>query len=139
MKVIIKVLSVSFAILAIVAGCKTKEIIKYNDRYIHDHDTTTIYNTRVDSLRLVDSVVIKAVSDTIFVEKYKFRDRWRSVHDSIYLSKVDTIRIVDVDKEVISKKETATSQFLKGSGVILWVLILCFILGWVAKKMIAKR
>lgn len=137
MKVIIKVLSVSFAILAIVAGCKTKEIIKYNDRYIHDHDTTTIYNTRVDSLRLVDSVVIKEVSDTIFVEKYKFRDRWRSVHDSIYLSKVDTIRIVD--KEVISKKETATSQFLKGSGVILWVLILCFILGCVAKKMIAKR
>lgn len=134
MKVIIKVLSVSLAILAIVAGCKTKEIIKYNDRYIHD--TTTIYNTRVDSLRLVDSVVIKAVSDTIFVEKYKFRDRWRSVHDSIYLSKVDTIRIV---KEVISKKETATSQFLKGSGVILWVLILCFILGCVAKKMIAKR
>lgn len=135
MKVIIKVLSVSLAILAIVAGCKTKEIIKYNDRYIHD--TTTIYNTRVDSLRLVDSVVIKAVSDTIFVEKYKFRDRWRSVHDSIYLSKVDTIRIVD--KEVISKKETATSQFLKGSGVILWVLILCFILGFVANKMIAKR
>lgn len=135
MKELIKVLSVSFAILAVVAGCKTKEIIKYNDHYIHD--TTTIYNTRVDSLRLVDSVVIKAISDTILIEKYKFRDRWRSVHDSIYLSKVDTIRIVD--KEVISKKETAVNQFLKGSGVIMWILILCFILGWVAKKVIAKR
>lgn len=130
-----RVLFFAFVALVIISGCKTKEIIKYNDRVVHD--TTTIYNTRVDSLRLVDSVVIKAISDTILIEKYKFRDRWRSVHDSIYLSKTDTIRIVD--KEVISKKETATSQFLKGSGVILWILILCFILGFLAKKLIERR
>lgn len=130
MRTIIKVLAVGFVALVTISGCKTIEVIKTQDHYIHD--TTTIYNTRVDSLRLVDSIVIKQKADTIFVEKYKFRDRWRSVHDSIYLSKTDTIKVVD--KQVIKEGQSKVSTFLKGSGIALWVLVVVFLIGWFLKK-----
>lgn len=126
---------ITFVILVAMWGCKTRTI--YVDRDVVKHDTTLVYNTRVDSLRLVDSVVIKAVSDTIFVEKYKFRDRFRNVHDSIFIAKTDTFKIVD--KQVISKEPTKMDNFLHVSGLLLWVLLIAFVLGYCVKKFVFKN
>lgn len=122
----------TFVILVAMWGCKTRTV--YIDRDVIKHDTTLVYNTRVDSLRLVDSVVIKAVSDTVVIEKYKFRDRWRCMYDSIYIERTDTFKIVE--KQIISKEPSKMDNFLHVSGIIWWVFFAVFILGYCVKKFV---
>lgn len=78
--------------------------------------TTTRYITtervRTDTLKVAhivtdsvlvwnhDSIVINQQSDTVTIEKWHWRDRWRDrmSHDTIYQSKTDTVKVVQQGK-----------------------------------------
>ena len=79
------------AILLLVS-CKQTE-------YIHTHTTDTQFteSVKIDTFRLVDSVYyhIETKGDTVYSTKTKvvYRDRYKYVHDTTYVSRVDTIRV----------------------------------------------
>lgn len=114
--------AISTLILLIVfisGGCKT---IEYVEIPKVSHDTINIYNTRVDSIRFYDSISIKGKNDTIFVEKFRYRDRYHKIHDSIYLSRTDTLTKVEVRE--IEKKLTKMESLYLGIGRWLWWILI---------------
>lgn len=114
--------AISTLILLIVfisGGCKT---IEYVEVPKVSHDTINIYNTRVDSIRFYDSISIKGKNDTIFVEKFRYRDRYHKIHDSIYLSRTDTLTKVEVRE--IEKKLTKMESLYLGIGRWLWWILI---------------
>ena len=119
---------ITFMILAfatgMLGGCKT---IEYVEVPKVSHDTLTIYKTKVDSVRLYDSITIKAVNDTIFIEKIKYRERRGFVHDSVYICKVDTITNVEVKE--IEKKLTKWQGFKMRFGGWSLGILLALIVG----------
>ena len=86
-------ITILLLMVVIIVGCKT---IRYVEVPVSTHDTVMIYNTKLDSIRFYDSISVKGVNDTIFVEKFRYRDRYHFVRDSVYLAKTDTITKVDV-------------------------------------------
>lgn len=86
-------ITILLLMVVIIVGCKT---IRYVEVPVSTHDTLLIYNTKLDSIRFYDSISVKGVNDTIFVEKFRYRDRYHFVRDSVYLAKTDTITKVDV-------------------------------------------
>lgn len=106
-------------VLLIIGSCKS---IQYVEVPKVSHDTITVYNTRVDSIKFYDSISVKGVNDTIFVEKFRYRDRYHKIHDSIYLSKVDTITKVEIKN--IEKQLTKWEQMkMKVGGWSLGLLL----------------
>ena len=82
--------------------------------YVHDSIFVDRYHTQY----------IKG--DTIFIRDSVFTDRWhrQHIHDSIYIASVDTIT-----NTITVEVEKKGSAFWRGSGIALWVLIGCMVLG----------
>lgn len=61
--------------------------------YIPIENIRTEYKDKLqrDSIFLHDSILIKAINDTIWIEKYQYKYRDRLVRDSVFIN--DTIRI----------------------------------------------
>lgn len=104
-------------------GCKVTEYVEVPRI---SHDTVTVYNTRVDSIRFYDSISVKGRNDTVFVEKFRYRDRYHYLHDSIYLAKTDTITRVEIRKiEKPLTKWQATKMKIGGwsLGILLALIV----------------
>ena len=93
-------------ILLCFSSCRTTQYIKVPE--VH---TDTLYVERVkrDSIRIEtvkhDSIRIREKGDTVLIERWhtEWRDRWRdrTIRDSIYIAKHDTISVpYEVVKEV---------------------------------------
>lgn len=115
---------ISALIFILLNGCKS---IQYVEVPKVSHDTINIYNTRVDSIRFYDSISIKGKNDTIFVEKFRYRDRYHKIHDSIYLSRTDTLTKVEV--KTIEKQLTKWQSFKLRLGGWSFGILLALIVG----------
>lgn len=82
-------------------SCKTTKVIET----VAVHDTVTINNTQRDSIFVRDSIFHEIVrqGDTVFDTRYVLQTRYkdRLQHDSIYISKTDTVyKNVEVTKQL---------------------------------------
>jgi len=73
------------------AGCCTTKVVEH---IIHQRDTTYIERQKVDSLYRRDSVFVREKGDTVYIYKEKIRDRYRYIHDTVRLVKIDTVQAV---------------------------------------------
>jgi len=96
--------------------------------YITNRDTTVLR----DSVYLRDSVFVESKGDTVFLNKYiyqyKYKDRYKAVHDTLYLDKYkDTTIIKEVEKP-LTKLQKAEIGFGKiAFGFLLGFLVyLCW-------------
>ena len=114
----------------LLASCKQVE-------YVHSsaQDTVYIASVSVDTFRLVDSVYHHIVTkdDTVYSTKIKvvYRDRYKYIRDTTYISRVDTVR-VPVPAE---RKETLWEQMgddLSGLIRLAGLAALIGFLGWFA-------
>lgn len=119
----IKIITLIAVAVAVVC-CRT---IRYVEVPQVTHDTIQIYNTKVDSIRFYDSISVKGVNDTIYIEKYRYKDRYHFVRDSVYLSKVDTITKVHVQE--IEKKLTKWQGFKMNFGGWSFGILLALVVG----------
>ena len=98
-------------------------------------DTLIVKDVQRDSVYIEkerhDSVYIHQRGDTVLVEKWhtEWRDRWRDreKHDTLYISKRDTIRQTITKTDVIRKeKELTWGQKIRLSlgNLCLWVLLI---------------
>ena len=92
-------------------------------------DTTYLSSHVRDSVYLRDSIYIKeqVKGDTIRITEYveRWRERTREVHDTSYISKVDSVQVavpVEVEKKLSPAKKFKLWVF--------WPLILLAAAGW---------
>ena len=121
---------ITIIVLMLLASCKQVE-------YVHSsaQDTVYIASVSVDTFRLVDSVYHHIVTkdDTVYSTKIKvvYRDRYKYIRDTTYISRVDTVR-VPVPAE---RKETLWEQMgddLSGLIRLAGLAALIGFLGWFA-------
>lgn len=114
------------------AGCCTTKVVEH---IIHQRDTTYIEHQKVDSLYRRDSVFVREKGDTVYIYKEKIRDRYRYIHDTVRLVKIDTVQAV---------KEVPVAQPLTlGEQVrlrLFWIVFCGFLLLllWTFRKPLIK-
>ena len=100
--------------LLAMAGCKQQQlpILPTNSA---QRDSVRI-EIQHDSVYIDRWHSIYTKGDTVYIHDSIFRDRWKFRHDSIYFASTDTIY-----QQVVVEKQG--SQFLRNSGIALWVLL----------------
>ena len=94
----------------------------------HDSVVTILYQR--DSLYQHDSVYIKEKADTVLIERWHTRWRDRVSHDTLYMSKVDTIRVpVPVERKLTKSERTYITIGKWSVGVVAGLVLaaICFI------------
>lgn len=103
----------------------------------YQRDTTYIEKVQIDSIYKKDSVFVKEKGDTIFIYKEKVREKYKFVHDTIRMVKVDSVAVEHI-KEV--KVEKPLSWWQKARMNAFWWLlggiVICLL--WIFRKFIFK-
>ena len=83
-----------------ICSCRS---VKYVPVETVRHDTAYIHQVQRDSILRYDSVYIKEKGDTVRVEKFRYLYRDRLLHDTLYLTRTDSIQVpypVEVEKRL---------------------------------------
>ena len=94
------------------------------------HDSVVTILHQRDSIYQHDSVLIKEKADTVLIERWHTRWRDRVNHDTMYISKVDTIRIpVPVEWKLTKAERTyiTIGKWSVGAVTGLVLAAICFI------------
>ena len=94
------------------------------------HDSVVTILHQRDSIYQHDSVYIKEKADTLLIERWHTRWRDRVNHDTLYISKVDTIRIpVPVERKLTKSERTYITIGKWSVGVVAGLVLaaICFI------------
>lgn len=94
----------------------------------HDSVVTILYHR--DSIYQHDSVYIKEKADTLLIERWHTRWRDRVSHDTMYISKTDTIRVpVPVERKLTKAERTYITIGKWSVGVVAGLVLaaICFI------------
>ena len=101
------------------------------------HDTLVVHQVQVDSVFRRDSVFVREKGDTVYVYREHVRDRYKFVHDTTRLVRVDSVAVERV-KEVKVEKPLSVGQSLK-IRAFWWLLAAALLLGlWTFRKQILK-
>ena len=129
------VIGVGFLIAAIIlaSSCsalkqKPVYITQRDSIYITQHDSTFVR----DSVFIKDSVLIEKKQDTVYINKtvfqYKYKDRYKAIHDTLYLDKLKDTTIIQEVEKPFTKMQKATMSLGKiFIGVLIGFLVyLCW-------------
>lgn len=102
-------------VLMLLASCKTNEVVV--ERMSRD----TLYRSDVlyDSIYISNDHYVDRCSDTVFIRDHQMEYRYRYLHDTLYIHRVDTI------PKVITVKESFGFSLSK---VKLWMALIPLIL-----------
>ena len=114
----------ALGVLALLCGCKQVQYVP-----VERVRTDSVYMTKVqrDSIYKYDSVFVRERGDTVEVVKcrYLFVDKWR--RDTMYVERIDTIRIpVPVERELSRwerVKQEAGGVAIGGFAVALLIIV----------------
>lgn len=118
--------------LLIPAICSCRSV-KYVPVETVKTDSIYISNVLRDSIYRLDSIYIRDKGDTVWVEKYKylFVDKLR--HDTLYLSRTDSIRVpYPVEKELTRWQQMKLELGGWAFGIIIAFALI--IVGWLIYK-----
>lgn len=114
------------AAMLVAASCSPRIV----ERIVQKTDTTYIERMRLDSIWQKDSVFIREKADTVFVYREHIRDRFRFIHDTTAIVRIDsvayeTIKEVEIEKPLSAWKKAKIEAFwwLLGALVaaLLWI------------------
>ena len=99
------------------------------------HDTLVVHQVQVDSVFRRDSVFVREKGDTVYVYREHVRDRYKFVHDTTRLVRVDSVAVERV-KEVKVEKPLSVGQSLK-IRAFWWLFVAALLLAlWTFRKSI---
>lgn len=113
---------VTLVTVVLLASCRQVE-------YIHTHTNDTIYreNVRIDSVFVGENVKehIYTKGDTVYSERVRvvYRDRYKYVYDTTYISRVDTIRVpVPIERKATLWEQTKENlgNLIRLAGLIVF-------------------
>lgn len=114
-------------LLLLLTCCRQVEYVPFE---ISVRDTVIHERVRVDSIMQTDSVFlhIHTVGDTVYSEKTKvvYRDRFSLKHDTVFMSRTDTIKV----PIPIEHKATAWERIVDRLEVFVTILGVIVVLGF---------
>lgn len=108
-----KKLIIYILILLCLYSCKTTKYVEVPKEIIKTEYKT---NIKYDSIYVKDSISIKAINDTIFIEKTKIYNKYKNIVDTVI--KVDTLK----ETKVITNEVTKEVNRLKSWQVLLMII-----------------
>ena len=116
------------AAMVLLTGCKTIEYVPIETVRT---DTLMVAHIVTDSVWVWnhDSIVINQQSDTVTIEKWHWRDRWRDQvsHDTIYRSKTDSVTVTREVEKPLTKSQRARLHLANIVLIMLGMLAVFFI------------
>ena len=131
MVVFIAAVAISMIVCSFFTSCKSVEYVP-----VIEHHTDTLIQTKLqhDSIYINDSTVITEKGDTVKIEKWHTKYVEKQVHDTLYISKNDTVpQPYPVIKEVPAELSWWQQTRLHIANILLWALLIVGI-GWIIKK-----
>lgn len=119
-------------LLLLLCGCKSIEYVPVVQKETH---TDSIYLTKVqrDSIWLHDSIRVEARNDTVRVDRWHTKYVERLLHDTLYLSKRDSIPVpYEVVKEVPAKVSKMERTFM-WLGILSLIALTLLVGRWLSK------
>lgn len=120
------------ALVLLLCGCKSIEYVPVVQKETH---TDSIYLTKVqrDSIWLHDSIRVEARNDTVRVDRWHTKYVERLLHDTLYLSKRDSIPVpYEVVKEVPAKVSKMERAFM-WLGILSLIALTLLVGRWLSK------
>ena len=122
---------IGILICSLFSSCKSVEYVP-----VIEYHTDTLIQTKVqhDSIYINDSTVITEKGDTVRIEKWHTKYVEKQVHDTLYISKTDSVPVPYPVTEYVEKQLTWWQQArLHLANVVLYLLLI--IAGiWLVKK-----
>ena len=127
---------VTLVAVMLLASCRQVE-------YIHTHTNDTIFreNVRIDSVFVADNVKehIYTKGDTVYSEKVRvvYRDRYKYVYDTTYISRVDTIRVpVPMERKATLWEQTKENlgDLIRLAGLIVFIGFIVWFIGLLRRR-----
>lgn len=116
--------------LAFLTMCSCAPRIQYVTKV--QHDSVYVTKLQYDSVYVRDSIFIDRSGDTIFKEVWRWRVKEQLIHDTTYVSKIDSIPYPVEVVKVVKK----TNGFTAGCTAALFLLIAAVIAFIFAKRKI---
>jgi len=136
---IIAAFIIAMIVCSFFTSCKSIEYVP-----IIEHHTDTLIKTNVqrDSVYVHDSVTITQKGDTVLMDRWHTKYVEREVHDTTYVSKIDSIPTpypveVKVEKQLTWWQQTR----LHLANILLWLLAIAsvyYIYKWMLKDKVIK-
>ena len=110
--------------LLMLSGCTTTKYVP-----VIEHQTDTLIQRVVerDSIHVHDSIRVTEKGDTVTIERWhtQYRDRWH--HDSVYVSKIDSVPAPYPVTEYVERKRSKLDWFLTITGIIALIAAIVFV------------
>lgn len=110
--------------LLMLTGCTTTKYVP-----VIEHQTDTLIQRVVerDSIHVHDSIRVTEKGDTVTIERWhtQYRDRWH--HDSVYVSKIDSVPAPYPVPEYVERKRSKLDWFLTITGIIALIASIVFV------------
>jgi hypothetical protein len=125
---------IAFAVCALFSSCTTT---KYVPVIEHRTDTLIQTNHQHDSIYVHDSIMVSQQGDTVRIEKWHTKYVEREVHDTTYISKIDSIpKPYPVEVKVEKQLSWWQQTRLHLANILLWLLAIVaayYIIRWVLR------
>ena len=116
--------AMAIAAMLMLTGCTTTKYVP-----VIEHQTDTLIQRVVerDSIHVHDSIRVTEKGDTVTIERWhtQYRDRWH--HDSIYVSKIDSVPAPYPVTEYVERKRSRLDWFLTITGIIALIAVIVFV------------
>lgn len=116
----------------LICSCKSVEYVPVVQKETH---TDSIYLTKVqkDSIWLHDSIRIEARNDTVRVDRWHTKYVERLLHDTLYLSKRDTIPVPYEVKVEVPAKVSKMERAFMWLGILSLMALTLLVGRWLSK------
>ena len=106
---------------------------------LYKHDSIYFTKVQFDSIYAHDSISYKEKGDMVIMERWHTKYKEKQVHDTIYQSKVDSVR-VPVPYEVEKKLSAFESMKMEygGYAILLVIISLVYVILKYAKKFLPR-
>ena len=125
---------ISFLIIIFLCMCSSCTTTKVVTVEKVRTDTLLSYSSIRDSIYLHDSTFIREKGDTVLIERWHTKYIDRTVHDTLYKSKTDSVPVPVPITEYVKRELTWWQQTrLHIANILLWALLIVGVV-WIIKK-----
>ena len=119
--------------LLMLAGCSPRVV----EHIVHQHDTTYVGHTQIDSIFRRDSIFVKERGDTVYIYKERIRDQYKLLRDTVTVVRIDSVAYAAV-KEV--KVTQPISEWRQAQIRAFWPLLIALAaaLLWIFRRPILR-
>ena len=110
--------------LLMLSGCTTTKYVP-----VIEHQTDTLIQRVVerDSIHVHDSIRVTEKGDTIRIERWHTKFVEREVHDTTYVSKIDSVPAPYPVTEYVERKRSKLDWFFTITGIIALIAAIVFV------------